>query len=290
MLPHVPLQLPHMTRLKPTRPTPQNHLSIGLFRYTFLSTWHTPDTTAPMTWLSASFFCSEERRTPRAHVSNHQRRTPVHKLVTNTRMPKLSHHRRKPQATRFTVDKHRKTEQQKSTAALHLFSLLQSRWGMHTASLAPQPTLSDPSNRIQPSSPPTLPPWNETTSATNNMIKELITPDSLSALLHPPHLGPTSTPFVNTIHPAPDIHEHFMIQKGYGTLCTTLKHIFDNPETTVTNCNERHNAHRRDHCAILSTPRTVFRCIALMCSYVTLAQGLAVSFHLIPSMHVHVVV
>ena len=23
---------------------------------------------------------------------------------------------------------------------------------------------------------------------------------------------------VNTIHPAPDIHEHFMIHKGYGTL------------------------------------------------------------------------
>ena len=26
---------------------------------------------------------------------------------------------------------------------------------------------------------------------------------------------------VNTIHPAPEIHEHFMIQKSYGTLCTT---------------------------------------------------------------------
>ena len=24
--------------------------------------------------------------------------------------------------------------------------------------------------------------------------------------------------FVNGIHPAPDIHEHFMIHKGYGTL------------------------------------------------------------------------
>ena len=24
---------------------------------------------------------------------------------------------------------------------------------------------------------------------------------------------------VNTIHPAPEIHEHFMIHKGYGTLC-----------------------------------------------------------------------
>ena len=28
-------------------------------------------------------------------------------------------------------------------------------------------------------------------------------------------------PRVNTIHPEPEIHEHFMIQKGYGTLCTT---------------------------------------------------------------------
>ena len=26
---------------------------------------------------------------------------------------------------------------------------------------------------------------------------------------------------VNTIHPAPEIHEHFTIQKGYETLCTT---------------------------------------------------------------------
>ena len=33
-------------------------------------------------------------------------------------------------------------------------------------------------------------------------------------------LSPTGG--VNTIHLAPDIHEHFMIQKGYGTLCLTL--------------------------------------------------------------------
>ena len=44
---------------------------------------------------------------------------------------------------------------------------------------------------------------------------------------------------------------------------------------------ERHDAHRRVHCAVLSTLRTVFRCVVLMRSYVTLAQGLAVSFHLI---------
>ena len=30
-------------------------------------------------------------------------------------------------------------------------------------------------------------------------------------------LSPTGG--VNGIHPAPEIHEHFMIQKGYGTLC-----------------------------------------------------------------------
>ena len=32
-------------------------------------------------------------------------------------------------------------------------------------------------------------------------------------------LGESRTSRVNTIHPAPEIHEHFMIQKGYGTLC-----------------------------------------------------------------------
>ena len=31
-------------------------------------------------------------------------------------------------------------------------------------------------------------------------------------------LSPTGS--VNTIHPAPDFHEHFTIQKGYGTWCT----------------------------------------------------------------------
>ena len=33
-------------------------------------------------------------------------------------------------------------------------------------------------------------------------------------------LVPNATDHVNTIHPEPEIHEHFMIQKGYGTLCT----------------------------------------------------------------------
>ena len=29
--------------------------------------------------------------------------------------------------------------------------------------------------------------------------------------------------FVNGIHPAPDIHEHFMIHKGYGTMRTSSR-------------------------------------------------------------------
>ena len=33
--------------------------------------------------------------------------------------------------------------------------------------------------------------------------------------------NPGMTSYVNTIHPEPEIHEHFMIHKGYGTLCTT---------------------------------------------------------------------
>ena len=41
---------------------------------------------------------------------------------------------------------------------------------------------------------------------------------------------------VNGIHPAPDIHEHFMIYKGYGTLRISSRHNIDNPERTVTNC------------------------------------------------------
>ena len=47
-------------------------------------------------------------------------------------------------------------------------------------------------------------------------------------------LSPTGG--VNGIHPAPDIHEHFMIYKGYGTLHIFFTHNIDNPERTVTNC------------------------------------------------------
>ena len=39
---------------------------------------------------------------------------------------------------------------------------------------------------------------------------------------------------VNSIHPAPEIHEHFMIQKATEHVYIFM-HNLDNPETTVTN-------------------------------------------------------
>ena len=44
-------------------------------------------------------------------------------------------------------------------------------------------------------------------------------PKDLHSDLDPLHTG--ARPVVNGIHPAPDIHEHFMIYKGYGTLRTS---------------------------------------------------------------------
>ena len=41
--------------------------------------------------------------------------------------------------------------------------------------------------------------------------------------------------FVNTIHPAPEIHEHFMIQR-LRNIVHNLKHTFTYIETTVPNC------------------------------------------------------
>ena len=45
---------------------------------------------------------------------------------------------------------------------------------------------------------------------------------------------------------------------------------------------ERHDTHRRVHCAVQSTLRTVFRCVDLMRSYVTLAQVSSVCLHFHP--------
>ena len=47
-------------------------------------------------------------------------------------------------------------------------------------------------------------------------------------------LSPTGS--VNTIHPAPDIHEHFVIQKATEHCVYIFMHNLNNPETTVTNC------------------------------------------------------
>ena len=41
---------------------------------------------------------------------------------------------------------------------------------------------------------------------------------------------------VNTIHLAPDIHEHFMIYNRLRNTAYIFMHNLNNPETTVTNC------------------------------------------------------
>ena len=47
-------------------------------------------------------------------------------------------------------------------------------------------------------------------------------------------LSPTEG--VNGIHPAPDIHEHFMIYNRLRNTAYIFTHNIDNPERTVTNC------------------------------------------------------
>ena len=46
-------------------------------------------------------------------------------------------------------------------------------------------------------------------------------------------LSPTGG--VNTIHPAPEIHEHFMIHNKLRNIVYIFMHNRNNPETTVTN-------------------------------------------------------
>ena len=92
-------------------------------------------------------------------------------------------------------------------------------------------------------------------------------------------LSPTGG--VNTIHPARDIHEHFTIQHATEHCAQPEAHL----QQSWAHCDqlhEHHNAHWREHCVVLSTLRTVFRCIALMRSYVTLAQVSSVCPHFHP--------
>ena len=54
-------------------------------------------------------------------------------------------------------------------------------------------------------------------------------------------------------------------------------HLHAQPEQSWAHCDqlhEHHNAHWREHCVVLSTLRTVFRCIAHMCSYVICGSSL----------------
>ena len=70
---------------------------------------------------------------------------------------------------------------------------------------------------------------------------------------------------VNAVHPAPEIHEHFVIQiqahfHPHWDHCDQLR--------------ERHDSHRRDDRAALSTLRAVCRCVIWSAHIVTLAQVL----------------
>ena len=77
-------------------------------------------------------------------------------------------------------------------------------------------------------------------------------------------LSPTGG--VNTIHPEPEIHEHFMIQKATEHCAQPQAHS-QQRGAQCDQLREHHNAHRRVDRAALSTLRAVFRCVALTCSH-----------------------
>ena len=91
------------------------------------------------------------------------------------------------------------------------------------------------------------------------------------------------TLLVNTIHPAPEIHEHFMIHKGYGTLCTTsstlsstLRPLWLIAVNTMTHTDVT-TAHHWARCA---------PCVDESFTPSHWLKASSVSCHLIPSMHV----
>ena len=69
-----------------------------------------------------------------------------------------------------------------------------------------------------------------------------------------------TTVSVNTIHPAPEIHEHFMIQKATKQCAQPQAHS-QQRGAQCDQLREQHDAHRRDDRAALSTLRAVYRCV-----------------------------
>ena len=68
--------------------------------------------------------------------------------------------------------------------------------------------------------------------------------------------------------------------------CVLLHAQLQQPWAHCDQLHEHHNAHWREHCAVLSTPHTVCRCIALMRTPSHVAQVSSVC-HSISSMHAH---
>ena len=77
---------------------------------------------------------------------------------------------------------------------------------------------------------------------------------------------PSPTGGVNTIHPAPEIHEHLWFTKATEHCAQPQAH-FHLHWDHCDQLREQHNAHWRVHRAALSTLRAVFRCVALTCSH-----------------------
>ena len=69
---------------------------------------------------------------------------------------------------------------------------------------------------------------------------------------------PLTDDLVNTIHPAPEIHEHFMIQKATEH-CAQFHAQFQQRGAQCDQLREQHDAHRRDDRAALSTLHAVCR-------------------------------
>ena len=69
---------------------------------------------------------------------------------------------------------------------------------------------------------------------------------------------------VKGMYPAPHIHEHFTIHKWLRQTAYNLNNL----EHIANNC--MNNAHWREHCAVLSTPRTVCRCTCVRTSHLWL--------------------
>ena len=97
--------------------------------------------------------------------------------------------------------------------------------------------------------------WVSASIEFKNFYREYISVTADGSLLSP-------TGSVNTIHPAPEIHEHFMIQQATEH-CVQLHAQSQQSWDHCDQLHERHDSHRRANHAPLSTMRAPFRCVVV---------------------------